>query len=148
MANQKITQLTDLGTAIAGEDLLHVIDNPTVTPINKKISVKNLFENVPGLLNLAQTPETLTSSGAVAITTAISLISSSATALALTLADGNNGQLKFVVMTVDGGGDGVITPTNLLGNTTITFNDAGDSVLLLFTGTTWAVISNNGATIA
>jgi len=46
------------------------------------------------------------------------------------------------------GGDGTLTPTNLAGGTTITFNDVGDGVILFFDGTNWFIIANNGATIA
>jgi hypothetical protein len=46
------------------------------------------------------------------------------------------------------GGTAVVTPTNLIGTaTTLTFGWLGASVLLLFTGGTWAIISNNGVTV-
>ena len=55
---------------------------------------------------------------------------------ALTLADGTEGQVKFIVMKTDGG-DGTLTPTNLGNGTTITFDDVGDSAFLLFTNSAW-----------
>ena len=50
MADKKITALTDLGTAIADVDLFHVVDDPSGTPINKKISAANVFNNIPSFL--------------------------------------------------------------------------------------------------
>ncbi len=149
MANKKITELADLGSSVKDTDILHIIDGAgTSTPVNKNISVGDLFGNVPSLLNLSQTPETITSSTAIDISKVVTLISTGSAAIALTLADGSNGQLKFLTMTVDGGGDAVITPTNLLGGSVLTFADVGDSVILLFTGSNWVIMSNNGVIIS
>ena len=46
------------------------------------------------------------------------------------------------------GGEYTITATNVNSVSTITLNDAGDAVLLLFTNSAWYLISNQGATIA
>jgi hypothetical protein len=152
MANQKITQLTDLGSVVATEDLLHVVDDPTGVPTNKKLSVGSLFGNIPSLVRLKQPVEIVSSGIVVGVTEVItSLVTGSGTptSLNLTLANGTQGQLKFIVMTTDGGGNAIVTPANLLGAYTfITFSDVGDSILLMYSGISWFVVSSNGVTVA
>ena len=83
----------------------------------------------------ADTPQTLTGPGAVNITTSIThLVTTGADAL--TLADGAEGQIKYIVMKTDGG-DGTLTPAHYANGTTLTFDDVGDSVMLLFTNGAW-----------
>jgi hypothetical protein len=85
--------------------------------------------------------------GAVSVTGNIHEITTTG-ADALTLADGTEGQVLFVVMVTDGG-DGTLTPTNLAGNdTTITFDAVGDAVTLLFTNDEWYIVGQNGVTVA
>ena len=64
MADKKITALSNLGDGVAGEDLLHVIDDPSGTPVNKHISVANLFNNIPTYIALDGTAQTVTGSTA------------------------------------------------------------------------------------
>lgn len=42
--SKKVTELTTL-TSPAGEDLLLIVDDPSGTPITKKVTVSNLFGN-------------------------------------------------------------------------------------------------------
>lgn len=87
--------------------------------------------------------------GAINVTSYFTNISTDAGGDAFTLADGAViGQLKEIYLLADGGGNATITPANLASGTTITMNDAGDSVILLWNGTDWVVIKNIGSTIA
>ena len=79
--------------------------------------------------------QTLEGAGAVDLITPLTHLETTG-ANALTLADGEEGQIKTIVMTVDGG-NGTLTPENLAGGTTVTFNDVGDSIQLLFTNDAW-----------
>lgn len=90
--------------------------------------------------------QALSGAGAVGLTTLTTKWTTTA-ADAGTLADGTEGQIKIIVMVADGG-DGTLTPANFGNGTTITFNDAGDSVMLQFLDGEWWIVSNNGCTVA
>ena len=58
------------------------------------------------------------------------------------------GQIKVIVLDVDGGDSLIVTPTNYADGTTITFADANDFCVLVWNGTAWRTIVNVGGTIA
>ena len=144
MADKKITALTDLSTGVAGADLLHVIDDPTGTPINKKVSVTNLINNLPSFIGFSNSVENITDGiqTAIGITTALTLLATSGTNVASTLADGTViGQLKIIINDIDGG-NGIMAVTDALGFADLDFVDDGDTAMLMWSGATgWALLS-------
>ena len=95
-------------------------------------------------LDLYRSVENVTGGGALSLTTAVSLISTT-DAETYTLADGIEGQIKIITMKVDGG-NATITPDNLVGYTSIRFNNVHDNVQLLYGSTGWNIIALQNAT--
>ena len=146
MADKKITALTDLSTGIAGADLIHVVDDPSGTPINKKVSVTNFINNLPSFIGFANSTEDIAdgTTTAISVATAVTFLETEGTN-ATTLADGTVvGQIKIIVHDV-AGGTSELTPADPLGFASADFATAGDTLTLMWTGTSWVVIASHAA---
>jgi hypothetical protein len=153
MADKKITALTDLGNALASVDLFHVIDDPAGTPINKKITAEDVFNNIPSWIGLKDTAQSITGDGSTAIaitsTESTTLVDATSGAASLTLADGDNGQIKIIINKSTSGANAVtITPASFVAGTTVNIDAPGRSVILFFKDSNWNVIGGNGQVVA
>lgn len=131
---------------------LNLVAQPTVTIGAGEVTTSKIASGVTiTALTLGSTlmlsSDALSGAGAIPVTTVVTRLTTTG-ANALTLADGTAGQIKVIQMIVDGG-DGTLTPTTKTGYTTITFNDVGDAVVLIFHTTYgWMIASNYGCTVA
>ena len=147
MADKKITAL-NASVGLTGDDLFHVVDDPSGSPTNKKITSTNVFNKIPTWLGLAQTAEVVTTPGAIDVTSAITNLITDGTD-AVSLADGAMGQIKIVALVTGTNTPvAVITPDNLDGGSNISLNAVGDTAMLLWNDGAWQVIGGNGAVVA
>jgi len=146
MADKKITALTDLSTGVASADLLHVVDDPTGTPINKKLSVVNFINNLPSFIGFSNSYEDISdgTQTALSVTHALTLLQT-AGSNATTLANGTViGQIKIIVHDTDGG-TSECTPATPVGFVDMDFETVGDTATLLWTGAAWVAIASHAA---
>ena len=93
------------------------------------------------------TVQSLSGAGAVNVTTAITSLTTTGNAQALTLANGEAGQFKTIVHSVDGG-SAVLTPVTKVGFSTITFTNVGESATLVYSPVGWIIVALFGAASA
>ena len=94
--------------------------------------------------DLYKSVQNITGPGAISVTTGVTLITTTGED-AYTLADGTEGQFKIISMKVDGG-NATLTPDNLVGWTSIKFDNVKDNVQLLYQSTGWTIIALQQAT--
>ena len=142
MADKKITAL-NASTALSTDDLFHVVDDPSGSPTNKKVTSANVFNKIPTWIGFAGTPQALTAAGAVSITTSLTTVAASG-AITLSMPDGIQGQIKIVVC-INAGGTVTLTPTTMNDGTSLLFAGTGDSAILMWIGASgWQVLSMAG----
>ena len=154
MADKKITALTDLGDALAAGDLFHIVDDPSGTPINKKVTAADVFNNIPSFISFKDTPQSITGDGststAITLTQSTTLVDATSAAAPCTLAAAStDGQVKMILNSSTLGSNNVtITPTNFKQGTTITLNAPGESVVCMYKSSFWYVIGGEGYVVA
>jgi len=143
MADKKISALTATVTT-AASDIAHVVTGMGGTPINKKITVANLFNTIPTWIGFADTVTTVAADVLpIPVTASVCHKTSGSDAEALTIAAGTSGQVLIVVMIVDGGGTATLSGAQINGS--VAFSEVGHAATLLYTNSKWNMIGGNAS---
>ena len=142
MADKKITALTELTDAPDVTDLVHVIDGPSGTPVNKKMTFSTLFGGtVPSSSAQVQGAGTAVE---LAVQTRTHLVTSTGTG-SLQIADGTVIGQEIFVAKASGTDTNEITPDDTLGTYAVADIAAvGDNALFRWSGSSWVLVSTSG----
>ena len=98
-----------------------------------------------GLINGVQT---LTGSGSTEVISLTETVTQLITTGVqnFSLANGTEGQIKIITLKTDGG-NATVTPASFLNGTSITFDDVGDTMTMLYRSTGWIVLAQQNTTV-
>lgn len=142
LANNTLTGTTaEFNTALSDGSFATLAGTETLT--NKTIDGATLNDTYGS-------QQSLSGPGAVDVDNLITEVTTTGTGDALTLADGTAGQVKIITYVAEGAGSdtAILTPTTLASGSTITFNNLGEGVTLVYGTGGWTVVGVNGAVIA
>ena len=147
MADKKITALTE-STSLSTDDLFHVVDSPSSSPSNKKITANNVFQKVPSWIGWSGTGVQAVNSGTTStltVTGGIIELTSAGTGDTVATANGTAGQLAVYVYKAQGAAPDTIidTPATKTGFATCTYTDLGDTAVMYYVNDTlgWMCLS-------
>lgn len=152
MADKKISALTAVADSdIGADDLLHIVDNPGGTPVNKKMTIGQMFENIPTHLAVDDIATLTATASNLASTFATAFDGAAYSAdVSYTLDDGTDvGQIKVMFASTEPASTfgSIVTVSSGAGVSTIEFDTIGEGAILFWNGSNWHVIGVNGATV-
>lgn len=125
-------------------DKMIVTGDASVSGVTTLTGLVTLTAGIDAAVIFAGT-ETIAAGGtstALDLTKTVHYIDADAGGDTFTLADGTEGQIMTIAM-ASATGTATITPANLRGGTSVTFNAAGDSVVLQFIASNWNILGGN-----
>lgn len=155
MADKKITALTAVSDSdIGADDLLHIVDSPGGTPVNKKMTIAQLFQNVPNAIAVDDITVVTTSVATLqsSFVTDFNLSGASAN-ITPTLNNGTyTGQLKVMYCSsIHGSGyTATVGITNAASTSfdQIVFDAIGETAICIWNGSKWFILANTGSTVS
>ena len=127
------------GTSISSAD-------STLVNINESVNVTGTLTSRGNVFGVQR----LTGSGStevVNLTDTVTLLITTGSGQAFSLANGVEGQIKILSMVTDGG-SGTVTPASFVNGTSITFDDVEDTITLLYQSTGWVVIARQNSLVS
>jgi len=155
MADKKISALAAVSDSnISADDLLHIVENPGGTPVNKKMTIGQLFENIPTHLAIDDitTVTAANSNLASSFATAIDLSGAGANVQFVLDNGTDTGQIKVIWTSTEPASSYAanIQVTSFgpsaSATTNIVLDTLGESVVLIWSGTNWFPIADSGLT--
>ena len=143
MADKSIANLGRVSTPTS-EDLTLLVTDVATLPTNKKSTLATFFNKIPTWLGFSTTPVVYTV-GEIDVTTPVSFLSVTGSTT-FSLPAGSTGQIKMLVCTVAASTPiGTLTPVASAndGYNTIIFNKVGQSVTLIYSNSSWIMLSAN-----